>query len=60
MVGTVGAMVSFEEGSELLQELAGVEVDPKQVERTAEALGKQVAEDERVHAEPLDGLALQS
>jgi hypothetical protein len=51
-------MVSFQEGSELLQELAGVEVDAKQVEITAEALGKQVAEDERVHTEPLDALAL--
>jgi hypothetical protein len=40
MVGTVGAMVSFQEGSELLTELAGVAVDVKQVERTAEALGK--------------------
>jgi hypothetical protein len=38
MVGTVGAMVSFQEGSELLTELAGVAVDAKQVERTAEAL----------------------
>ena len=48
MIGTVGAMVSFQEGSELLQELAGVAVDAKQVERTAEALGKEIAEDERV------------
>jgi len=38
MTGTVGAMVSFQEGSELLTELAGVAVDAKQVERTAEAL----------------------
>jgi hypothetical protein len=58
MVGTVGAMVSFQEGSELLTELAGVAVDAKQVERTAEALGKEIAEDERVHTEPLDSLAL--
>jgi hypothetical protein len=28
----VGAMVSFQEGSELLTELAGVAVDAKQVE----------------------------
>ena len=48
MVGTVGAMVSFQEGSELLTELAGVAVDAKQMERTAEALGKEIAEDERV------------
>src|SRR6202162_881574 len=58
MVGTVGAMVSFQEGSELLQELAGVAVDAQQVERTAEALGKELAEDERVHTEPLDSLPL--
>ncbi|PYT95669.1 MAG: ISKra4 family transposase [Acidobacteria bacterium] len=58
MVGTVGAMVSFQEGSELLTELAGVPVDAKQVERTAEALGKEIAEDERLHSEPLDTLPL--
>lgn len=53
MVGLVGAMVSFEEGHELLHELAGVEVPTKQVERAAEALGREVAEDERIHTEPL-------
>ena len=58
MTGTVGAMVSFQEGSALLRELAGVPVDAKQVERTAEALGKEIAEDERVHSEPLDALPL--
>jgi len=58
MVGTVGAMVSFQEGSELLTELAGVAVDAKQVERTAEALGKEIAADERHYTEPLDTLAL--
>lgn len=47
MVGRVGAMVSFEEGHELLRELAGVEVSPKHVERAAEALGREVAQDER-------------
>ena len=58
MTGTVGAMVSFQEGSGLLRELAGVPVDAKQVERTAEALGKEIAEDERLHSEPLDSLPL--
>ena len=58
MTGTVGAMVSFQEGSELLKELAGVAVDAKQVERTAEALGQEIAEDERHHSEPLDALPL--
>jgi hypothetical protein len=54
MTGTVGALVSFQEGSELLQELAGVGVDAKQVERTAETLGQEIAEDEQHHSEPLD------
>jgi hypothetical protein len=52
MVGRVGAMVSFAEGSELMRELAGVPVDPKQVERTAEALGREIAQDERDVVEP--------
>lgn len=47
MVGRVGAMVSFEEGHELLRELAGVEVSAKHVERAAEALGREIAQDER-------------
>jgi hypothetical protein len=58
MIGTVGAMVSFQEGSDLLTELAGVAIDAKQVERTAEGLGKEIAEDERLHTKPLDALAL--
>ena len=52
MVGRVGAMVSFVEGSALMQELAAVPVDPKQVERTAEALGREIAADERRLVEP--------
>jgi hypothetical protein len=51
MVGHVGAMVSFVEGSELIRELAAVAVDAKQVERSAEALGRQIAQDERVVVE---------
>ena len=47
MVGFVGASVSFEEGSELLKELAGIGVSPKAVERSAEALGREIAQDER-------------
>jgi hypothetical protein len=54
MVGTVGALVSFEEGSQLLQELAGVTLDAKQVERAAEALGAEIAADEKQDLEPLD------
>jgi len=52
MVGRVGAMVSFAEGSELMRELAGVPVDAKQVERTAEALGREIARDEQAVVEP--------
>jgi len=52
MVGRVGAMVSFEEGHELLRELAGVAVATKHVERAAEALGREIAEDEKHVVEP--------
>ena len=47
MVGAVGALVSFVEGHQVLRELAGVTVDPQHVERTAEALGRAIAADER-------------
>jgi len=47
MVGQVAARVSFAESSALLQELAGLRVDAKHVERAAEALGREVAQDER-------------
>ena len=53
MVGRVGAMVSFEEGHALLQDLAGVEVPTKQVERAAEALGREIAAEEKHDVEPL-------
>ena len=53
MTGLVGAMVSFEEGRELLGELAGVCITTKQVERAAEALGAEIADDERRHVAPL-------
>jgi hypothetical protein len=52
MVGRVGAMVSFEEGHELLRELAGVDVPAKHVERAAEALGHEIAADEKRQVEP--------
>lgn len=53
MTGLVGAMVSFEEGRELLGELAGVCITTKQVERAAEALGAEIADDERRHVHPV-------
>ena len=55
MVGKVGAMVSFEEGHELLGELAGVNVSTKHVERAAESLGREVFQDERHVVEPPTG-----
>lgn len=60
MIATVGAMVSFEEGSQLLNELAGLTVDAKQVERAAEALGAEIAVDERQQVQPLETGALPS
>jgi hypothetical protein len=53
MIATVGAMVSFQEGSQLLSELAGLSVNAKQVERGAESLGAEIAADERQHVHPL-------
>jgi len=52
MVGTAAALASFAESSELLAVLAGLVVDAKQVERTAEALGQAMAADEAQHAVP--------
>lgn len=47
MIAATAAMVSFEESSELLCELAAVRVDAKQVERTAEALGREIEAHDR-------------
>ncbi len=52
MVGVTAAELSFEKSSTLLRELAALEVLPKQVERHAEALGVEVAADERDIVEP--------
>lgn len=54
MVGAAAALVSFQESSDLLRELAAVRVSAKQVERCAEDLGREIAEDERQHAECAD------
>lgn len=54
MVGTAAALVSFAEGSELLGALAGLPVNAKQVERTAEALGREIAEDEQQQVVPAE------
>ncbi len=47
MTGSTAALVSFQETSALLHELAGVEVSASQVERAAETLGAEIAADER-------------
>jgi hypothetical protein len=52
MVGLSAAMVSFHESAELMDKLAAVRVDAKQVERTAKALGREIAQDERSVVEP--------
>ncbi len=57
MVGTAAALVSFAESSELLGVLAGLAVEAKQVERTAEALGRAIAADEQQHVEPAGAAA---
>jgi len=57
MTGSAAALVSFVEGSGLLRELAGVEVSASQVERAAEALGAEIAADERTFVEPLGDVA---
>ena len=57
MTGSTAALVSFEESSALLHELAGVEVSAKPVERAAEALGAEIAADERRCVEKMGEVA---
>jgi hypothetical protein len=52
MVGLAAALVSFQESGALMDRLAGLPVDAKQVERTAEALGRAIARDEHAMVEP--------
>jgi hypothetical protein len=47
MVAAVGALVSFQESSQLLAELAGVSIDANHVQRSAESLGGEIAEQEK-------------
>jgi hypothetical protein len=53
MTASAAALLSFEESSGLLRELAGVEVSTKQGERAGEALGAEMAVDEHQHVEPM-------
>ncbi len=55
MTGSTAALVSFAESSALLAELAGVRVEAKQVQRCAEALGREIAAAERAGAFPSEG-----
>src|SRR5438876_576676 len=57
MTASAAALVSFEESSGLLHELAGGEVSVKQVERAAEALGAEIAVDERQDVERMREVA---
>src|SRR3989475_12965087 len=57
MTGSAAALVSFAESSALLHELAGVQVSAKQVERAAEALGAEIADDERECVERMGEVA---
>ena len=52
MTGLSAARVSFAEASNLLCELACLDIDPKQVERSAKTLGQAIAKDEHQVLEP--------
>jgi hypothetical protein len=54
MTALVGALVSFQQGSLLLQELAAVQLPAKRVERCTEALGSEMAADEKQNLDPMD------
>ena len=53
MTASAAALVSFEESSGLLRELAGVQIGAKQVERAAESLGAEIAAEEQEHVEKI-------
>jgi hypothetical protein len=53
MTASTAALVSFEESSGLLRELAGVEIGAKQVERAAESLGTEIAREEHERVEKI-------
>ena len=57
MTASAAALLSFEESSGLLRELAGAEVSAKQVERAAEALGAEIAVDEHQQVEMMGEVA---
>ncbi len=52
MAGLARSTTSFQEGSLLPKELAGVPLDAKGVERAAKGLGTAIAQDEASFVEP--------
>jgi Uncharacterised protein family (UPF0236) len=57
MTASTAALVSFQESSALLHELASVQVSISQVQRAAEALGAEIAVDERTDVEGMGEVA---
>jgi hypothetical protein len=51
MLGLVGHQSAFEQGREQMKILAGLQVSTKSVERTAEAIGEDIAQGERAEME---------
>jgi hypothetical protein len=51
IIGVAASMVSFKDSEMLLDELAGLAVDAKQIERTAETLGHEISTYERTVVE---------
>lgn len=49
MMALVGSESSFEQGRQQLEELAGLEITAKAVERQAEAIGQDIARQQQVH-----------
>lgn len=49
MMALVGSESSFEQGRQQLEELAGLEITTKAVERQAEAIGQDIARQQQVH-----------
>ncbi len=60
MIATTAALVSFQETSQLLEELASIKVDAKQVERTAERIGAEIDQYERQEIQPFEQIPVAS
>jgi len=51
MIGYAASMLSFKESSQMIEKLAALHVGIKQVERAAESLGEEIAQDEKSKVE---------